>query len=180
MKSSTIYKFILVTLLLASVIGLTFFTVKTMREKVESIKVQSLKDNKNKNLEFGNDLRNSMSTLLAQETVIKSSFIPADNVLEFIQSLEDNARTLGLQITIDNVDKKKDVPLSALGISLADSEFSIQIKGPYNQVLLFLNNLIKNDKKLSLNQVNMYRNENDGVVEFTAQIKVTGIMLSYE
>lgn len=180
MKSSTIYKFILVTLLLSAVIGLTFFTVKTMRQKVESIKVQSLKDNKNKNLEFGSDLRNSVSILLDEETVIKNSFISADNVLEFIQSLEDNARTLGLQITIDNVDKKKDVPLSTEGISLADSEFTIQIKGPYNQILLFLDNLISNDKKLSLNQVNMYRNNSDGVVEYTAQIKVTGIMLSYE
>lgn len=180
MKNSTIYKFILALVLLLFVVGLTFFVLRTMEQEIDLVKGWSAKDNQNRNFEFGNQLRDNLSELLVQEAIIKNSFISSTNVLGFIQGIEDAARQRGLQITIDKVENKKDISLDAAGMTLNDSEFTLQVKGSYDQVLLFIDDLVKNDKKLSLNQVNMYRNNNEGIVQYTTQIKLTGIMLSYE
>lgn len=180
MKNSTIFKFILTLLLLLSVAGLIFFASKMMSEKVNLIKTQSLKDGQYKNFEFGNELKNRMSFLVSEETIIKNSFILSANVLDFIRTLEDNASSKDLKIVIDKVEKGKELVLTSSKITLADSKFTIQVIGSYDQILMFAEDLLRNEKNISIDQFNIYRNETAEGIEYKAQIKLTGVILSYE
>jgi Tfp pilus assembly protein PilO len=180
MKNSTIYKFIMTLILLLSVAGLIFFVSRTMSEKIESIKAQSLKDGLYENFEFGNELRDRMPSLLSEEEIIKKSFISSVNVLDFIRTLEDTAFARGLKITIDKVENEKEMPLTNSSMTLVDSKYTIQVSGSYDQILVFIEDLLKNEKNILINQLNIYRNETAGLVEYRAQIKLTGVILSYE
>ncbi len=180
MKNNTIYKFILTILLLASVVGLMFYISDSMLKKIELIKVQSFKDLTAGSFEFGSDIRLAMEKIQSSKVVIENSFISSNQVLDFIRSLEESGQGNGLEITIEKVERGANEKLTVGNQSTSLATFTIQVKGPYDSVMTYTDALLKNQKKLSMTHISFYRNETEAGIEYTARMRLNGIILSYE
>lgn len=177
MKSSTVYKFILALLVLSAAVYGLFYLRSVIEDKVAEVQVYRSKEARNKNLEFGNSLRQNMSTVLEQEALIKNAFISSTGMVGFIQALEDSARLYGLKITINSVEEGDAQPLGGVSGKTSPVTFNIQLEGSYVQTRQFLGQLAEFEKLLSISNVSVFKSSQD---MYTTRVAVAGIMLSYE
>lgn len=180
MKNNTIYKSILSVLLLLTTVGLMLYISDSMKKGIEQIRVQTLRDLTAGSFEFGKDLRLAAEKVENAKYVIENSFISSNEVLDFIRSLEGAAAQNGLDITIEKVERSPEEKVSTGNQSVSVATFTIQLKGSYDSIVLYTGSLLKNDKKMSLTQISLYRNESEKGVEYTARMKLNGIILSHE
>jgi hypothetical protein len=164
-------------MLLAGVGYGLFYVVDAIEEKSEVVRVHKAQELRDKNLEFGNQLRSNLKTLSEQEAIIQSTFISETNMVGFIQTLESSARLYGLEITIANVDQGDVQALSSGTGKTIPVTFTLQTKGSYAQTQLFIDELLRLEKRLVLSQLSIYKGEEG---EYTARMIVEGIILSYE
>jgi len=176
MKSNTAYKLLLSLLVFAAATYGFFYMTKAITSKSDSVRVERMKESQNKNFEFGNQLRENLSTLSGQETFIESAFIGADGMIDFIQRLESVAATHDLDITIDKVEEGVFESLPGSGRQIVPVTFTVQTSGSYYQTRLFIDEVLNLEQRLGLTQVHLYESDD----EYTARILLTGIMLSNE
>jgi len=179
MKTNTKYKTIfvlIITLFLGAALSIGLLYI---RQKIVIVKEMSIRSEKSKGLDFGAQLRGQVNLLDIQEDQIKGSFILSSEVLNFIQTLELLALDTGLKITIEKVEEG-DIEIFTEGVSLESTVFSIQVQGNYSDTVTFVDILSRSEKKLLIDQVNMYRSENEESVSYSTRMKLTALVLSYE
>jgi Tfp pilus assembly protein PilO len=177
MKSSTAYKFIFALMLLALGVYGLFYVYGEIELKRSNVQVYRLKEMQNKNFEFGNSLRENMRTLTEQEARIKSAFIPSAGMVDFIRTLEDAAQQNGLKIIINSVEQGEPQVLGDGPDKTSPVTFNIQVEGTYAQTMLFMNQLARFERKLSLSSVSIYKVA-QGL--YATKAAMAGIILSYE
>lgn len=177
MKSSTAYKFILALLLLAlGVYGLIYMH-SIIKLETADVQVYRSKEEQNKNFEFGNSLRENMKTLVSQEARIKSAFIPSTGMVDFIRTLENSAQQYGLKITINSVDRGEPQVLGDGPVKTSPVTFNIQVEGSYSETMMFMNQLVRLEQKLSISNISIFKGAQGS---YTTRAAVAGIIHSYE
>lgn len=177
MKSNTIFRFIGTCILLCLAIGLFYYVENSTKEKIEIIRNQTNKILNFKGSHSANQLKESMRTVSEQEKIIENSMISSSKVLDFIRVIELSAENKGLKIIIEKVEPGEEYAIDTQNKIISETFFTIQAKGQYDSVILFIEELLRNEKKLTLNQINMYRSEDAGKIEYTVRMKLRGIIL---
>lgn len=176
MKSNTAYKFIF-ALILLSAAGYGFFYLHSaIKVKMADVQAYRVKEMQNRNLDFGNSLRENMRTLVSQESRIKGAFIPSTGMVEFIRTLENLAEQNGLEIVISSVEQGEPQALVEGSGKTSPVTFNIQVEGPYAQTVLFMDQVTRLEQKLSITNVSIYKVGQD----YAAKAAIAGIILSYE
>jgi hypothetical protein len=159
------------------VVLLFYYVENSTKQKIEIIRSQTHKSLKFEGSHSTNQLKESIRTLSEQEKIIENSTISSVKVLDFIRMIELSAENKGLKIIIEKVEPGEEQPLDNQNKTISETFFTIQAKGQYDSVFLFVEELLQNEKKLTLNQINLYRSEDAGQIEYTVRMKLRGIIL---
>jgi Tfp pilus assembly protein PilO len=179
MKTNTYIIFIVSILLLGAAVTSVWYLEKEILSKIETIKEYYLKEKKNKNIEFGNQLRINGELLDGQEEAIKKVFFTSNEIVGFITELESSGKNIGLDATIEKVEYGTSESFENK-YSIQPVSFSVQLVGSYSQIKSFIDFVTRSEKTLVIKEFSIYQNGETSAQNYTAKIIINGTILSYE
>lgn len=176
MKTNTIFIFIFSLLILAVSVAFAWYVQDSLLKKIEVVRDHHIKEEQNKNLEFGNQLKMNMETLIEQEQTIKEAFLNSNEVVGFITDLESHAQVLGLVVSIEKVEYGTEEMIEGV-YAIKPITFAIQLTGTYPQMEAFVSNLTQLEKILLIKELKLYKG---GEIEstYTTRIIIQGTTIS--
>lgn len=180
MKNNTLYIFIF-SIILFVVVGLfALFVQKSISNKIEIVNAYYVKENQNKNIEFGNKLKKESENLNRQESILKGALIDSQDVVNFIAGLETEGGNSGMNIVVEKVVRGGFQKLTG-PYSIESVSFNVQTEGTFSQITTFIDKINKSNKLLTIKELKVYKIDMGGESErYTVRMVLDGIIIKYE
>lgn len=179
MKTNSIYiLFTTFCLCSASVAGVWYMHTQ-MNAKIDVIKDYSIRAQQNNNLEFGRELDTQIEKIKEYKDSIMQTFIHEDNLVSFVQQIEQIAEQNNVEVLIEKVDRSKAITISEK-YNTQDARFYFNINGQYEQINNFLNELEKFENNILIEEFKLYQNRADDFVIYNARVVMMTKIIQYD
>lgn len=177
MKTKTTYIFIISGVLFVMSICLFLYTRGEVLSKVDIVKEFYQKEKKNSSLDFEKIIKKDFEQIIAEELVIKKTFLDENRVVDFIAKIELAGKNLDVFVRDIKHGDAENIENSYL---LSPILFNIQVKGSFSQIEQFIKEILQSEEIITVDELRLYKGS-DGVLPiYTAHITIKGTTISYE
>lgn len=128
-----------------------YLDILATKAKVEQASLELEKDRlKDAELEA---IQKNIKLTISDSDTLKSLFVPADGVVDFIQNIENVAQKAGLQVTTKNIEPKETDALTATGKE--NINVTLETKGSWQNSIQFLSLIYNLPYKISILSVDL-------------------------